>query len=417
MEEKKIVLINEKKDCCACGACMNICPKEAISMRDDEYGFVYPKIDYSRCVSCGKCTGICNYKRPLLNEIPQTVYAAAVRDAEILKKSSSGGIFACIARNVLDKSGIVFGAALIYENGQLVSRHISIDNINDLYKLQGSKYVQSAIGNTYKEAKAYLKNGKPVLFSGTPCQIAGLNSYLGTEYPELITVDIICHGVPSEKLFRDYIAYEEKKYNINIIDFSFRDKSKRRSMMNSSTYTNSFTYTDNKNNITKKRIFNGKVKSSYTALFLTSLTYRENCYQCIFAQRKRASDITLGDFWGFHSEHPEIGNTYGLSNGKGVSCILLNTDKGKKCIDEIRSGLVLLDSELDKVSKHNAQLNHPSILSKKRDEILKVYAREGYGGIDRYYKVNFRKYRMVETVVGMIPKSIKRYIQKKGIQK
>ncbi|MDO5396829.1 MAG: Coenzyme F420 hydrogenase/dehydrogenase, beta subunit C-terminal domain [bacterium] len=372
-------------------------------MKPDEYGFIYPEIDYNKCISCGRCVKACQYKAPHFCSGEPKVYAAWVKDDELLKKSASGGIFAGVAKNILENGGVVFGSAIIYENGKLKVKHIEIQNVKDLYKLQGSKYVQSDIGNTYKEAKRYLEKKRKVLFSGTPCQISGLNSFLGKKYDNLLTIDIICHGVPSEQFFNDYIAEFEKRNSVKVKDFSFRDKSE-------SSYMNSVICM--KNETEEKIIFNGKVNSSYTALFLKSAISRENCYSCTFAQQKRCSDITIGDYWGFYSEHPDADKKYSISNSKGISCIIANTEKGQTYIESERKSFVLIDSSFQKAAKHNDQLNNPSKRNELREKIFEVYKEAGYEEVDRFYQINFKKYRIKETIIGFVPKRVKRFIQK-----
>lgn len=177
-----IVLFDDKKDCCGCGACMNVCPKNAIRMAEDEVGFVYPEIDQNLCVGCGACKKACGYQTQPLMQKSEAVYAAASNNDNFLRKSASGGAFAVLAENVLKKDGVVYGAALPLENGKLEPKHLRIDTVERLPELQGSKYVQSAIGDTYAQAQKDLLDGKRVLFSGTPCQIAGLKQYLKKDY-------------------------------------------------------------------------------------------------------------------------------------------------------------------------------------------------------------------------------------------
>ena len=313
-----IVLFDDKKDCCGCGACMNVCPKNAIRMAEDEVGFVYPEIDQNLCVGCGACKKACGYQTQPLMQKSEAVYAAASNNDNFLRKSASGGAFAVLAENVLKKDGVVYGAALPLENGKLEPKHLRIDTVERLPELQGSKYVQSAIGDTYAQAQKDLLDGKRVLFSGTPCQIAGLKQYLKKDYENLLTVDIICHGVPSKRFFQSFMEDYGKKLRGTITEFYFRDKSKGQGMITRSVYKN-------KNGERQEKVIAGNLLS-YVNLFLRSFTYRKNCYSCPFASEKRVGDLTLGDFWGFHEEYPSYDEKQGLSNGKGISCVLVNTD-------------------------------------------------------------------------------------------
>ena len=219
MSKDKIILFDDKKNCCACGACMNVCPKDAIRMEEDDYGFLYPQIDETKCVQCGACKKVCAYQNGSKLFEPKQVFVAVSKNKKQLLNSASGGVFAAVATKILKDGGVVFGATLDFENGHANPHHIKIENQKQLTKLQGSKYVQSAIGITYKQTKDYLKKGRIVLFSGTPCQISGLYEYLGKEYDNLYTIDVICHGVPNAKFFDDYLQIEKQRRSAdNIVD-------------------------------------------------------------------------------------------------------------------------------------------------------------------------------------------------------
>lgn len=399
-----IVLFDDKKDCCGCGACMNVCPKNAIRMAEDEVGFVYPEIDQNLCVGCGACKKACGYQAQPLMQKSEAVYAAASNNDNLLRKSASGGAFAVLAENVLKKDGVVYGAALPLENGKLEPKHLRIDTVERLPELQGSKYVQSAIGDTYAQAKKDLLDGKRVLFSGTPCQIAGLKQYLKKDYENLLTVDIICHGVPSKRFFQSFMEDYGKKLGGTITEFYFRDKSKGQGMITRSVYKN-------KHGERQEKVITGNLLS-YVNLFSRSFTYRKNCYSCPFASKKRVGDLTLGDFWGFHEEYPSYDEKQGLSNGKGVSCILVNTNQGKVALEQCESQFVLMTSDFEKVARHNDQLHSPSKYSPKREQILELYQKEGYEAVDRYFHKNYKKDILKYTVSGMLPKGLKRNIKK-----
>lgn len=273
-----------------------------------------------------------------------------------------------------------------------------------LPELQGSKYVQSAIGDTYAQAKKDLLDGKRVLFSGTPCQIAGLKQYLKKDYENLLTVDIICHGVPSKRFFQSFMEDYGKKLGGTITEFYFRDKSKGQGMITRSVYKN-------KHGERQEKVITGNLLS-YVNLFSRSFTYRKNCYSCPFASEKRVGDLTLGDFWGFHEEYPSYDEKQGLSNGKGVSCILVNTNQGKVALEQCESQFVLMTSDFEKVARHNDQLHSPSKYSPKREQILELYQKEGYEAVDRYFHKNYKKDILKYTVSGMLPKGLKRNIKK-----
>ena len=216
------VLFINKSDCCACGACENICSQKAITMQEDEYGFFYPVIDDSKCVGCSMCKSVCGFQNKKIENDPLEVYAAVAREKNIVEKSASGGIFTAIARAVLLDNGLIVGAALQEDYSV---EHVIVEDEDGLEKLQGSKYTQSKINNVFSIVEKHLKKEEKVLFSGTPCQVAGLKSYLKKEYNNLITVDVICHRVPNNRMFQDYIRIIESKENGRISFFTFRDKS------------------------------------------------------------------------------------------------------------------------------------------------------------------------------------------------
>jgi coenzyme F420-reducing hydrogenase beta subunit len=218
-EKIKMVLFKSKKDCCGCAACMNVCPKQAITMKADQDGFIYPEVNNDSCIECGLCKKVCVFQSiPVTANGPIATYAAINKNKEVLSSSASGGIFGALASMVLEKKGVIFGCAY---NKDMEPEHICVDDLLDIKKIQGSKYVQSNINNTYTEAEKYLKEGRWVLFTGTPCQIAGLKSYLGKDYNHLITADIICHGVPNVDFFIGYIQYLEDKVNKKVMMIVF----------------------------------------------------------------------------------------------------------------------------------------------------------------------------------------------------
>ena len=398
-----IVLFENKKDCCGCGACMNICPKSAITMEEDEYGFVYPKINTDLCIECGACKKACGYQNVPEKHSQMAVYAAAAKNDSILKKSASGGAFAVIAEKVINDGGIVYGAALPFENGKLEPKHIRIDNKEDIIMLQGSKYVQSDTVFVFQQVRKDLQSGKSVMFSGTPCQIAGLKRFLNKDYDNLLSVEIICHGVPSKKMFQDFIESYGNELGGTIKDFYFRDKSKGQGMITRAVY-------EHHDQLHEKVKIGGL--TAYIHFFAKSYTYRINCYSCPYATADRVGDITLGDFWGFHEEYPDYKESQGLSNGKGISCLLVNTQKGDNAIEGCKDSFVLMDSEFEKVARHNDQLSKPSKYSPQREIILDLYKNCGYEAVKKYYKKKCKKDIIKYRISGILPKGFKRNIKK-----
>lgn len=399
-----IVLYRDKKECCGCEACVNICPKDAVSMKEDAYGFLYPVIDQERCIQCGACKTVCGYQKFPLLEKPKRIYAAASKDDAILRRSASGGIFAAVAEMILSHGGIVYGAALLFEDGKLVPKHIRADALEQLKKIQGSKYVQSEIGDIYRQVKKDLQQEKWVLFSGTPCQIAGLKQFLKQDYAHLFTMDLICHGVPNKRFFQDFIESHGKKLGGRITDFYFRDKSKGQSLLTRSMY-------ERAGGKRREKVMLGN-RTAYMYFFLKSYTYRESCYSCPFAGGQRIGDLTIGDFWGFHEEYPTYDKKQGLSNGKGISCVFVNTEKGKKLLEQNKECFILKESEFDTVARHNDQLCAPSKYNSKREEILERYKNGGYEAVDLYFRENYLCDIIKYTISDMTPKCVKRCVKR-----
>ena len=306
----------DAKDCCSCGACYNKCPVGAITMQENEEGFLVPVIDKNKCTNCGLCVKVCPSLNVQYNNTDKPECYAAMADDEIRMKSSSGGIFTLLAEDILDKGGYVCGAA--FDDNWDV-HHIIVDNKNDLEKLRGSKYVQSDTEDCYKKIKKLLDEDKYVLFSGCPCQVAGLYSFLGKNYEKLYTVDILCHGSPSRGVWKKYLNENFNKNEIKRINF--RDKNKIGWSCSHCTIS-----TKNGDDI---------VTDDFTKLFHASINLRESCYDCKYSKKPRPADITLGDFWGI-SEYKKD-----LNDDKGLSFVLTNNAKGK----------FLFDNNLKKVKK------------------------------------------------------------------
>ena len=383
-----IELFSDKKNCCGCGACMNICPKNAITMEPDQEGFFYPVINSDLCISCKACKKACHE--------PKKAFAAVNRDEKQLMLSASGGVFSAIATKILKEGGVVFGAALSFDNGYANPHHIGIESIDDLPRLQGSKYVQSKIGETYKQAKQYLDHGRTVLFSGTPCQVAGLYGFLKKYYDNLITIDLICHGVPNEKLFNGYLQEQKKKRKAKTVTgYSFRDKSKGWGMIGRID----FLMVDNSSH----SVYIPARLESYYTLFLDGAIYRENCYSCKYATKGRTSDLTIGDYWGIENEHPEYLGDNGYTIKNGISCVLANSEKGLEICDELKILLQLHKSAYEKICKQNAQLEKPSHKSKNRNKIFNLYLTEGYSAIESWYKREYRIKHIIYTIYYAIP--------------
>lgn len=375
--------LNIKQECTGCRMCEQICPKNAIKMEEDGEGFLIPVVDENLCINCGLCLKKC----PQLNDIEkdieveekiesQTAYAAKINSAETLKESSSGGVFSALANECIEKNGIVYGATFDKDFNVI---HIGARNLKDLEKLRGSKYVQSNTANTYKEVREYLEEGRQVLYSGTACQIAGLKNFLGKNYDNLLTVDIVCHGVPSQKIFRKYREYIENKYKGKIEELSFRNKEKRGWGLN-----------------LKIKLDNGKTirkfayVDPYYKAFVNGDTYRECCYNCKYANSKRIGDITLADYWGLANVHPEF------YDGKGVSAVIVNTKRGMAVWNNVKDKLECIDTAIASIQKYNPNLVNPTKRKKNRDYI---YSNLDEKSFKKFAKENLKFKKNIKDVV------------------
>ena len=397
-----INLFDKKEDCCGCSACYDICPKNAISMQLDELGFIYPTINNDLCIECGLCKKVCGYTNPKLNE-SLDVYAAVNKNITDVLNATSGGIFTAVAKFILSKGGIVYGVSLDYkQDGSFIPHHIEINDIKELYKLQKSKYVQSNTEDIFKSVKRRLVEGNIVLFSGTPCQISGLKGYLQKDYDNLFVIDLICHGVPSSNMFNEFIAQLEQKYNSKIIEYNFRDKKKG--------WGSNASFSMEKDGKIKKKYYPSKALS-YMNLFYDCAIFRESCYSCPFAKKERIGDITIGDFWGIEKEYPNLIDNGLFDLQKGVSCILVNTEKGKKIIESISDQLNIVPVDLSKIMKYNHQLSKPASKSDNREFIFDIYINKKYQGIEEWFDKEFKIKKKIYCVYSKIPDKLKKFIK------
>ena len=316
--------ICRKELCTGCSACKSVCSNDCISMISDNEGFSYPQIESCKCVACGKCRDIC----PVLNKKRDdgkrpVAFAARIVDDDILLKSSSGGVFSALAKRIIDAGGIVFGAAL---DEKMSVNHISCDNVEDLSRLRGSKYVQSDIGRTYTEVESYLKKGMLVLFSGTPCQVAGLYAVLNHIPETLYTVDLICHGVPSPMAWKNYVTTNESVYHSKIIRADFRKK-----LHSWRNYHLCFEFEDGHS------IAEVITENIYLRDFVYNYYLRPSCHLCSYRTTHRPGDITLGDFWSVNRTKVP------LDDDRGASLLLINSEKGHSLVDNV-SGCLFLEA-------------------------------------------------------------------------
>ena len=351
-----MINITDPKECCGCTACVSICTHDAITMEPDALGFLYPKVDETKCVECGLCEKVCqfndHYDRSL--NLPEpTAYAARHKDIEEIMKSRSGAAFVAISDLILEQGGIVYGAGY-KEHFRIAHKRATTKEERD--ELRGSKYVQSDLTGVFHQVKEDLKNGLTVLFSGTPCQTAGLNAYIGKKFREnLVLVDIVCHGVPGPFLWRDYIAYLEKKQGDQIVAVNFRDKELYGWHYHRESY----------------KFEKGVGKMTYTFSFYKNIMFRHSCGVCHFANTTRPSDITLADFWGWEKSVPGMND-----DDKGISLVLINTKKGEKLFNIIAPKLNIRQVEIEKCLQPN--LCYPTRVHPKRLLFEKEYKQKGF---------------------------------------
>lgn len=297
-----MIHLSKKEECCGCSACVERCPKHCITFSEDSEGFLYPSVDTDNCIDCGICESVCPFAHPDSARLPLKVLAAINIDEPVRLASSSGGVFTSLAAKVIDQGGIVFGAE--FENDWSVSIGYS-ETVEGLSKFRGSKYLQANAKSAFSKCEEFLKSGKEVLFSGSPCQIAGLKKYLRSDYGNLLTVDFVCHGVPSPKVWKLYLdeivgAVRDHK---NLSDYKFS------------------LYEDN--GVTASIVSPFK-SNDYMNAFLKNLILRPSCYHCKVRECRSMSDITIGDYWGIRNVCRDI------DDGKGTSLVMLHTPKGLK---------------------------------------------------------------------------------------
>ena len=346
-----MIKIVRKEECTGCHGCYNVCPKKCIDMNFDEEGFLYPSIDSSKCVECGLCEKVCPIIHTVEVENEPIAIGCYNKDEKIRMNSSSGGIFTLISKLVIQTGGVVFGAEFD-ENYNV--RHNYVDNMEDLHKFRGSKYVQSTIGSSYYDAKQFLEQGRQVLFSGTPCQIAGLKRYLQKDYDNLICQDIVCHGVPSTYVWEHYKNFIANGRRISSV--KFRDKS-----TGWKTYSLQIDFDDGSS---YKDIGN---ENSYIKGFVRDFYLRPSCYECKYKTLHRESDITLADFWGIEANVPE------LDDNKGTSLIFINSDKGRIVFENIKKDIVFQNVDIKKAVTYNPSACKVSLYNKKRLSFYRKY--------------------------------------------
>ena len=387
---KNIVELLDQKKCCGCGACINICPTQALSFSQDDFGFYRPKIDDDKCIKCGKCARSC----PQYNEMeliqPQKVYAGLYKDESILRNSSSGAIFYALAEKVIADGGCVFGVTL---DSEFRVKHVCVDSIDNLPLLQKSKYVQSYLGDCYKRALQQLKSGKTVLFSGTPCQVAAMKSLAKKNYAgRLILVDVVCHGNPSSLFWKDYLVNLANK-NGSLKEYVFCYKRSVKNGMNK--YVSFITQKE-------KKVVKNWPQDSYNCFFMEAKNYQECCYSCKYTKPERVSDITVCDFWSWDLYHK---NDFPACST--VSGICVNSDVGEKMIEGIRNKLIIKESSFDNLSAHNGCLLRPTPKPADYENFMQEWKTKGFDFINQKFKKKNRVRILKNCLLMYVPEGFK----------
>lgn len=423
-----MIHITDKKNCCGCSACVQRCPKQCIRLEEDSEGFLYPQVDEETCIKCGLCEKVC----PILNQadkLPvQEVLAVKNPDEEERMNSSSGGVFLPLAREVINKGGVVFGA--VYDDSWEV-HHVYAEKIEDVYPMMGSKYLQSKIENTYKEAERFLKQGREVMFVGSPCQIAGLRTFLrNKEYPNLLAVDFLCHGVPSPGVWRRYLAETYGGYGVKehgrlqatagkntvllsslnatspIGDIKFRDKTESGWKKYRFVVCQKSASKADQNSVLSSDIH---YDNPFMRGFLSDIYLRPSCYACKCKNGVNHSDMTIADFWGINQIAPEF------DDDKGVGLVLLNTKKGEEYFS--RLPMDMMPSNLEKAHYYNGGFNEHTKAHPKRDQFFFLIenGKSIKAAVDICLRLPFKQ-RVVRVVKKIVKKIVKTILPASSVQ-
>ena len=389
--------VTNEQLCCGCGVCVAVCPKDCITMTVGTLGAVFPAVDAEKCINCGKCDAVCPMGHADEMKNPseeQAVYAAYAQNPQIRNSGSSGGMFGTIATHLLSRGYRVYGAAF---DGEMKLRCVCADTKEELNPLCKSKYLQSDMSGAYERIRGDLREGKKVLFVSTPCQVAALKGYLQKNYDNLLTVDFLCHGVPSQQLFDQCKAYEEEKHSYKILSFAFRTK------IHGGATPHYFTITTEKGG-KKREITKPYFRSAFYAFFQKYISLRESCYDCIFAEQKRVSDLTIADFHDIEKYVPEI------NRFDGVSTVIVNTEQGKQLFTEIKSQLWTKVFTMSEMLEDKVLFAEKTKRPAGRDQFAKDYANMDFSA---FVDCNLDKKRYaLFAVYYKLPKAVRRLLKK-----
>ena len=379
-----MVRIEDKSRCSGCSACMSICPRGAIAMVPDAVGFRYPQVNEESCVDCGLCEAVCPFVKTTHDAVePRRCLAMRNKDAESMMSSRSGAVFPELASWIIKGGGTVYGAGYDEEFAVV---HKRAENISSCQEFRGSKYVQSELDDTFRQVHEDLRSGKAVLFTGTPCQCAGLKAYIPKGMKDrLYLVDLVCHGVPSPNVWKDNLKFQRNRLNSPMIRVSFRDKKLFGWSDHKESYSSaSETLTDDR----------------FTDLFFLNVITRDSCHACPYASTSRVSDITLADFWGWQKVLPGFN-----ADNKGASLVLINSDKGEVLLNDILEHFESHAVSLAECLQPNLQM--PSAPSPDRDRALKAYQNKGF-----HYLVNHYGSRSLKNRIKSIYLRLRKFIRR-----
>ena len=383
------------ENCTGCGACVQRCPKQCISWATKEFDFRYPRVDEATCINCGLCEKVCPIDKELKVPTAQKAYAAVHKDSSVLEKSTSGGAFTALADTIFSQGGVVYGAAMLND---MQVKHIRTENRTAFAELRSSKYLQSDTGTTYQMVEQDLKQGKVVLYSGTPCQIDGLKCFLRKEYENLYTADIVCHGVGSQAYFDRYMEFAKERYG-KIKALRFRSKEYAGWSCGGVVVV---VGTSN----SEKKIPYRDFDNYYYSYFLSGDIYRKCCYSCKYANTKRVGDFSLGDYWGVEALNLP------LQTENGCSVLLVNNERAKKLLETVVD-LDKVETTIEQAAHCNKQLNEPSRLPESRQKRIEEYVSMNGQQIQKMYLKTHRKTVVKGKMKALMPYKLKLLIRSK----
>ncbi|WP_197052628.1 Coenzyme F420 hydrogenase/dehydrogenase, beta subunit C-terminal domain [Eubacterium sp. ER2] len=389
-------------ECCGCTACKSICPKNAITLQPNREGFLYPQVNTEICVDCSQCVKVCDFQHrdtetKTFGDYPH-VLAVRHRNKEVVECSTSGGAFTGISDFVLNRNGVVYGATI---DNDFVVKHIRAVSESDRNKLRGSKYVQSDLGGSFGSVKRDLDNGIEVLFTGTPCQCAGVKSYLErtkTSMDKLIICDFVCHGTPSPRLWKEHVASLQRRYKKKIEYYQFRPK-----VNGWRNHTEAVVLKDG------KKVYKPAFIQKHKQIFYSHLALRKSCYNCKYTSIFRDTELTIADCWGIEKKVPE------WNDDRGVSLVLINNKKGEKIFDSIKDNFEY--RQIDIKDFMQPQLQHPANKPKQREEFWNEYYQHGYKFIVKKYTTCNFKDEIILAVINLLRRTGMINIVKKIIRR